>query len=145
MKYVISTVLDQTIGWITPDGAVTTRPSEAQFFDTAASAEEAANDSNGQRDPDLMVDPVEDETAFRAQSPTWEGRPYTPEALFDLVKLVASATQTSHTKELVPNAREEVAQLFAASWALLEKLGHNTPKDWWVFGPAPAPTDKPAA
>ena len=44
MKHAVTHVMDQTIGYVTPDGSLSTRPSEAVLFDSEEAAGEAADD-----------------------------------------------------------------------------------------------------
>lgn len=137
MKHALCTQLDQTFGYITPDGSVTTRPCEAALFDTPEAARTAMV-SDGV-DPSEWVEDVPDEAGFRARQPTWESRPFTPKGFFDLVRMVMFAGRNVFTNGSMPGSEDERRQLERAATAVVLKLGHMNEQGEWAFGPAPSP------
>lgn len=136
-KYALCTSLDQTIGYITPDGRVTMLPNEAKLFDTQDSAHGAREEDDG-----LFLETVTDEAAFRARAPTWHDRALTPATLLGLVGLVADSVKNEHLGEELRRMQAdglsaETTVLFHAARALLRRLGHEDGQGRWVLGPDP--------
>jgi hypothetical protein len=132
VQFAVYTVLDQTIGYITGDGSVTTRPAEAQLFQTREGAEEVTKGEE-----DSGVEEVPDEAVFRARRPTWEDRPLTAQALFDMAVRIEDACFNPLTKGALSEQRVELVLMGYAASNLLSRIGHRATDGRWAFGQAP--------
>lgn len=136
MKHAVTHVMDQSIGYVTEDGSLTVRPSEAALFDSEEEAGEAADDGE-------MLQAVPNEAAFRAKAPEWGDRPVTKRSLFDIAVLVSDVARNEHLTDALRREHEdglhtETCLLWSAAENLLKQLGHRGADGRWVFGPKPS-------
>lgn len=135
MKFAVVVPNDQTIGYLTEDGAVTVLPSEAQLFDTKQSAELALDESS---ETDFDIDEIEDVAGFRAQPPTWGDRPVSMQTLFELAIQIRNHLDNENLRSEKFGVRSEAYLLQSAAHVFVKALGHQTPDGAWLFGKAPS-------
>ena len=129
--------LDQTIGYLTSDGAVTVLPCEAHLFDDAVQARSAA----GRHDePEGEAEAIDDEVAFRASAPEWGDRPLSMRTLFEMASRLATGLGNDNLRAERFEVRSEAYLLSSAAHVFLKALGHRGEDGQWSFGPREAQT-----